>query len=680
VNVLFMISPQMWVPGVILGILILWFLSRFLIRGIIYCFRLGALPTRIAESKRPNLITELKKAFEGDKKLAHLWNEYRESLHMIKEERDGQTQVVDARATVPADTYFNTQYVVDGYLGTEFFKHFPGIFTGIGIIGTFYGLILGLKGFHVSEDPIAVRQSLETLMQNVGSAFIVSGSAIFAAMVITLLEKLLLARLYRHTEHIAQAIDAKFVAGAGEEYLSRLVKASEDSASQSKILKDALVEELGKLLRELTTAQIDAFQKQQSQLADRLSEVSKHQVESAKQHSEALANSISGSIEKSLQGPMEAIANSVKAASGDQSQTAVKMMQDVMVSFSQKLDDMFGGQISKLSNLNQDTSASIQAAVGALQTLVSSLEESSRRSTDSMADRMAQAMERMEARQESINAQSQAFVEQIKSLVASSQSETNAKLQSTLETIGTEVASMLQALNQSQRTTFESHREREEQMVARTSSAVDAMSGSIEEAVKEMSAASSKMAQNIELLSQSTSSSIDKIITGADALNLTLAKFTTAGQSVSQVLSQVTSIGAKLSEASGALSTGGSAMRELIADYQLQRNAIALLVTELNTTVEAARKEASLTGDVLARIQSATEGLVAAQMQADQYLEGVSRVLGEAHTSFTTEVTRTLDKANSEFHTKLSSAVGLFSTSIEELHLTLESAPALAGR
>jgi MotA/TolQ/ExbB proton channel family len=680
VNVLSTISPQIWVPGTVLGILILWFLTRFLIRGIIYCFRLGALHARISATKRPNLIAEIKKAFEGNKKLAHLWNEYRESLHMIKEERDGQMQLVDARATVPADTYFNTQYVVDGHLGTEFFKHFPGIFTGIGIIGTFYGLILGLSAFHVSEDPNAVRASLETLMHHVGSAFVVSAFAICAAMVITLLEKLLLARLYRHTEHIAQAIDAKFVAGAGEEYLSRLVKASEDSASQSKILKDALVQELGNLLRELTTAQIDAFQKQQSQLADRLSEVSKHQVESAKQHSEALATSIAGSIEKSLQGPMEAIANSVKAASGDQSQTAVKMMQDVMVSFSQKLDDMFGGQISKLSNLNQDTSASIQAAVGALQTLVSGLEESSRRSTDSMADRMAQAMERMETRQESINAQSQAFVEQIKSLVASSQSETNAKLQSTLENIGTEVASMLQALNQSQRSTFESHREREEQMVARTSSAVDTMSGSIEEAVKEMSAASSKMAQNVELLSRSTSSSIDKISTGADALNLTLGKFTAAGESVSQVLSQVTSIGTKLSEASGALSTGGSAMRELIADYQLQRNAIALLVTELKTTVEAARKEASLTGDVLARIQSATERLSAAQVQADSYLEGVSRVLGEAHSTFATEVKRTLDKANSEFHTKLSSAVGLLSSSIEELSLTLESAPALAGR
>ncbi|MGH8338551.1 MAG: anti-phage ZorAB system protein ZorA, partial [Gammaproteobacteria bacterium] len=343
-------------------------------------------------------------------------------------------------------------------------------------------------------------------MKHVGLAFTVSGVAITAAMAITFLEKWLLSGLYRKTEEVSQAIDAKFVAGAGEEYLSRLVRASEDSASQSKILKDALVKELGDLLRDLTNAQIKSFQTQQSQLAEKLSEVSRQQVEAARQDSEALGASIASSIEKSLSGPLDAIANTVKAASGDQSATAARMMQDVMVSFSQRLNDIFGGQISGLSDLNKQTVQSIQAAVGSLQALVGSLEESSRRSTDSMAERMAQAVEKMEARQEAINAQSQAFVEQIRQLVASSQSETNLKLQVTLENIGNQVGAMLGALTESQKQTFESHREREEQMAARTSGAVGAMSESVEGAIKEIGAASAQMAKNVELLSRSTTS------------------------------------------------------------------------------------------------------------------------------------------------------------------------------
>ena len=35
--------------------------------------------------------------------------------------------------------------MVDAPLRTEFYKHLPGILTGLGIIGTFSGLIIGLQ-------------------------------------------------------------------------------------------------------------------------------------------------------------------------------------------------------------------------------------------------------------------------------------------------------------------------------------------------------------------------------------------------------------------------------------------------------------------------------------------------------------------------------------------------------
>ena len=105
----------------------------------------------------------------------------------------------------------------------------------------------------------------------------------------------------------------------------------------------------------------------------------------------------------------------------------------------------------------------------------------------------------------------------------------------------------------------------------------------------------------------------------------------------------------------------------------MQRDSVAQLVNELRVTVEAARKEASLTTDILARIESSAARLGIAQKQADEYLDGVSKVLGEAHTSFATEVSRTLGKANIEFHAKLTDAVHMLSSAIGELELTLAS-------
>ncbi len=665
------IPTPVFVTGAALALLILIFLTFFLLPGIVHWFRLRSIQSGIQRFQTKNFALEFKKAFSVDQRLAHLWKEYQDSLHIQREERDGQLAVVAIRATTPAEMYFNSQFVVDSRLRTEFYKHLPGLFTGIGIIGTFSGLIEGLRQFQVSENAATVRDSLQSLMHLVGEAFFVSATAIALAMLVTFIEKLLLASLYRRTEEIAHNIDARFDSGAGEEYLSRLVRASEDSASQSKILKDALVKELGELLRELTSAQITASQDAQLQLADRLTQTSKEQVEASKEDNKALAATIAESIQQSLQGPLQDIASTVKAASGDQSATAARMLQDVMASFSQRLNDLFGGQISGLSDLNQQTAKSIQDAVGTLQMLVANIEESSRRSTDTMAERMAQAIEKMEARQEAMNAQSAAFIEQIRQLVASSQSETNTKLQATLETIGAQVAGMLATLNDSQVAVFESNRTREQVMADRTTSAVNSMSESVEAAIKEIGVASTQMAQNVALLAQTTSTSVDKMNAGAEQLGAASRNFAAAGERVTGVLGQAASVTAKLAETSGALSAGASTLQELLRDYRVQRDAVGQLVAGLRETVELARKEASLTTDILARIESSATRLGTAQKQADEYLEGVSRVLGEAHMTFATEVRRTLDRANTEFHNKLGAAVGLLSSGVQELEVTL---------
>jgi len=659
--------------GAVLAFLILVFLTVFLVPGVLHWNRLRAIQKDIKRFDAKNSASEFKKVFARDRRLAHLWKEYQDSLHIQREERDGQLTVIATRATAPAELYFNSQFVVDSRLRTEFFKHLPGLFTGIGIIGTFSGLIEGLRQFQVSENAATVRDSLQSLMHLVGEAFLVSAAAIAAAMLVTFIEKLLLASLYRRAEEIAHDIDASFDSGAGEEYLSRLVRASEDSASQSKILKDALVKELGELLRELTSAQITASKDAQLQLAERLSQTSKEQVDASREDNKALGATIAESIQQSLQGPLQDIASTVKSASGDQSATAARMLQDVMASFSQRLNDLFGGQISGLSDLNQQTAKSIQDAVGTLQTLVANIEESSRRSTDTMAERMAQAIEKMEARQEAMNAQSAAFIEQIRQLVASSQSETNTKLQATLETIGTQVAGMLATLNDSQAAVFESNRAREQIMADRTTSAVNSMSESVEAAIKEIGVASTQMAQNVAVLTQTTSTSVDKMNAGAEQLGAASRNFAAAGERVTGVLGQAASVTAKLAETSGALTAGASTLQDLLRDYRIQRDAVGQLVVELRETVELARKEASLTTDILARIESSATRLGTAQKQADEYLEGVSRVLGEAHTTFATEVRRTLDKANTEFHNKLSAAVGLLSSGVQELEVTLAS-------
>jgi ABC-type transporter Mla subunit MlaD len=642
-------APQtLLVIGGVLAALLLAFMALFLGPGVFLRFRLAKVLKQLKQGGTQTEAT-MRKVFEKDPRLKHLWKEFSDTLHKQKEERDGHVVTVAIRATAPAESFFNSQQVVDSRLRTEFFKHLPGIFTGIGILGTFSGLIVGLKGFEVSQDPALVSAGLKTLLNGVTEAFLVSALAIALAMLVTVVEKWFLASLYRLTEDIAQHLDGMFSMGAGEEYLSRLVTASEDSAAQSKILKDALVGDLKVMLQEMTERQIAASASQ----------------------SEALGRQITGGIESSLQGPLQRIGEIVEKASGEQTSTAANLLQDVMASFSQRLNELFGGQISGIQELNQRSAQAMQDAVASLNTLVGRMEQSTERSGEAMADRMAKAIEEMERRQADINSQTQALVTGIQDLVSRSQSENSAKLNEAITGLSKQVSEMIGALQSQSAKSHEEQRQREHNFTEQTTGMVTSMGASITEVVEKMAESTAQMQQSVASLERTATTSIDKMNAGARVLEQGATAFAQAGERVTGALSQAATVANKMTEVSGALTSSSSSLQAVMADYKANRDSTASMLTELKAVIESAKREASMTQQTLERIQSAAGKLAEAQKQAESYLEGVSQVLGEAHERFADGLTKTLDRANADFHAKLSSAVGLLASAVEELEVSL---------
>ncbi|MDO9316485.1 MAG: MotA/TolQ/ExbB proton channel family protein [Burkholderiaceae bacterium] len=592
---LYSLPLHLLVAGGALAALLLSFLALFLLPGLIHWFRLRRVQREMGRIELRAPPGELRKIFARDRRLAQLWKEFEASLHVQREERDGQPMPVAVRSTLPAETFFNGPCVVDARLRTEFFKHLPGIYTGIGIIGTFTGLIEGLRQFQVSENAATVRSSLESLMHAVGQAFLISASAIAAAIVVTFLEKLLLSALYAATEDIAHAIDARFDAGAGEDYLSRLVQASEGAASQSKALKDALVAEIAGVMREQTDRQISG-----------------------------LANAISASIERSLAAPLQKIASAVQTGTRDQSALTSQLLKDVMGRFGERLNDVLGGQVSNINDLNQQTGQTMQDAVRAVRALVETISETNRHSSDAMAANLTET-----------------------------------------------TRAMLATLADSQRLSVEGQQRRESAMTDRSAAAMDSMAELLARALAEMKGASSQMAVSVDAMTHMTTAAFDRMSSGASQLSTASQSFATAGDRVSGVMEQAAVVSAQTAEASRLMLASAADMRSGLDDYRAHRDAVSHLVTELRTTVEHARTEASLTADVLDRIQLSTERLGQAQEHADLYLNSVSKVLGDAHQAFAIAVKKTLELANTEFHTKLSTAVGLLSSTVVELEATL---------
>lgn len=575
-------------------------------------------------------------AFASTGRFAHVWSEFRETLHEERaiNPRTGVLETLSLRATVPAATFFTEEALIDTPLRTEFFKHLPGIFTGIGIIGTFTGLLVGLRAFRVTEDPAAVRTSLENLLHGVYEAFLVSALAILLAMVVTFIEKVTLVRLYGRLQRLTEAIDERFRAGVGEEYLARLVGASEQSAAHSAQLKDALVGELKTILVEISERQIASFSASQVQLG---------------QH-------ISASVTGTLKEPLEKLASATESVRGDQGQAVQQLMADLLAQFSSKLEGLLGGQIAGMQQMQQQTIDALKEAVGQLKQMSATVEGAGQKASETLMEKLDETLHKLEQRQLVMTEEMRKFVQEIRTLVGESQTETHQELQKLLGQLAAQTTAAVGALS-----------ERSQSAVGAMGTQVEGLSSRVGEAIAQMTAAVAK-------LEAVTTDAITRMNDGATTLAIAADDFARAGQGVTGTLSQAQALTGQLAQSSQALASASSSMDTVLADYRTTRDAVAQMLTTVRAAVESAKREASLTEDVVKRLETSAAKLAAAHGEADAYLEKITDVLATAHESFAAAVNRTLETNNREFLDQLSSAVKMLRETIQELEGALGGA------
>jgi MotA/TolQ/ExbB proton channel family len=172
----------------------------------------------------PDTLDDVALAFSTDPPLTALWQEY---LGQVRPAGDGEGTAAASSITSARDV-FDSMTVSHTRLRLDFFRNLPGVFTGIGIIGTFSGLITGLRAFQISQDPAVVQRSLESLLTGVWGAFLISALAIALAIVVTVIEKIVSSALSHHLDVFATGLDGLFPPRPqteSESWMPRLVEA-----------------------------------------------------------------------------------------------------------------------------------------------------------------------------------------------------------------------------------------------------------------------------------------------------------------------------------------------------------------------------------------------------------------------------------------------------------------------
>jgi hypothetical protein len=572
--------------------------------------------------------------------LQHLWREYAETLHPQKKSNElGQMKIICYRATAMAEVFFSEQALVETPLRTAFYKHLPGILTGLGIIGTFSGLIYGLNGFQVTDDSKAVRDSLSTLIRGVGHAFVVSAVAIGLAMLSTWWTNRELTLRYRQVEQLCQLIDSFFDAGAGEEYLARLVEASETSATQAIQLKDSMVTSLKEILTDLTERQI-----------------------------REMSTGIGQALADSLRGPIEKLGDGIERMGTNQGDAVNRMLTDVLSNFSERMEKMFGGQLHGMSELLTQTAQAMQETATRFDKLSTNMDAAGQKTVEAMTDRLNHVFASMEVRQKEMDKEMFEFVKQIRMMVSQSQTESAQKLQETLGKLGDQVASVIgQIQKQSQEhSTTQAH-------------AVTSLSGQVETLIAQLVKTSGDLQSSVSALTSATTSSIDRMNTGAETLAIAADDFAKAGQAVVGTMNAAADTTGKMQTAAQSLSTASASVQQMFVDYRRTNDALAAMLVDLKATMDTAKKEAGLTTQLVSQLKAAADQLGQAQQQADSYLQGINKVLTASTQAFSANLTQALGTANRDFQQQMSTAVGMLSGSIKDLSDTLDDLPGRKG-
>lgn len=634
----------------LLFLAILMFVVGFIVPWVMLRLKLSALEREVRKLRQTR--SDPKRLKISDRRLSHLWSEYCETLHLPKGALDPLTGVakdVPYRSTIPAEAFFNAQSVYEGRIHTEFFKHLPGLLTGLGIIGTFLGLIHGLGDASKPGGGLEI----ERLIGPVKEAFYVSAAAITLAMVVTFFEKLIVAGLHRTVEHLCQDIDSLYAAGANEDYLSRLVHASEESTTQAKILKDALVGDLAAILERLTNRQIETAAQQHAQLREQFV----------------------SAIDHGLREPFGEIAHSLGQFRSRQGEQLSQGLQDSMTAFADKLDQMLGGQVAQAKALQAQTLQALESAVAAFQGMAQQVGTAGQNATASISSRLSQTLEDLSARQDQMNDTMRTVVAELRNVFSQTQADTTANVQTMFLELGAQVGHVVQTLQTETRASSLAHQDSISAMASHSKESIAELTSSVRAQTEAIGHTTLSMRTAVEDLGNSVHRNVKLMGEGAGEIRNAADSFVSSGAAMKEVLERSRALSSELSLAASKLSLSSQDVQTVIGDYRAARETFAVVVDGLRNTVETAKRDVAMTADIIARMEAAAQKLTSAQTQADSYLDSLNDVLAGAYGAFNQQMLGTLSSANADFHTHLSKSTQLLASAIDHLQDTLSELP-----
>lgn len=330
----------------------------------------------------PEHYYEFKEWMDSSVYLKDSWREFEETLLLPGSDYDDGKEII--LNTRPTGTFFNQRNILWHKVNMRFYNTFPNILTGVGILGTFIGLVVGISlaapGLN-SDNINDAKKALSMLLDGASLAFITSICGLGSSLVFSWLEKKRIHDFEKYCFTLVSGIDARVEYFSAERLANKaLQEAKKQSFSMETFANDLAVSLSGLIEQNVTQPMVQA-----------VNDLKDSQQQASDETLERLISEFSESISGAAGEEMKAFASTIESMSqnlNDQvnslSSGQQKMQESSKVAIEEMLASMTNGTDKMKEGVEQAVTDLIAGVKQSVTNVTDKLLEATKESTDRM--------------------------------------------------------------------------------------------------------------------------------------------------------------------------------------------------------------------------------------------------------------------------------------------------------
>ena len=455
----------------------------------------------------PGILSKLEEIFNRSDKFFKpfnkAWQEFKESL--ITPERRKVVYKTDE-----ASLFFSEDRLLGQYMNLRFWNSVPAILVGLGILGTFVGLVWGLIPFSDIDfgQTSEIQGAIKILLSGVSTAFVTSVWGMLASLSFNWLEKGCIGMISRKVANLQGALDLPFTLKTQEE----IAEKQKDELEQQTAIFKTLFTDLGENITEdIKSAMVEGRQ-------EILHELNKTV--------EAFSTTILEQLKPILEKLMEAI-EELRQQKEESSAEAIK---DLIEKFQESLSASTVTQMEELAKTVSEASESLKDLPDQIGVMIASVQEqineTRRLLSETSQEQTTQMNSMMERMLNSLQSVVELAVNQTKDQLDQRMEEMKAVSDESIQTLQTTIAELQQAIT-------DLVKEQQEAIGKTTSETVQASTDATDRLSQLIEQITTRLSENVDNAEESIRKLLQQQSTQTEAFNAQITnsqKTLTSGQ------------------------------------------------------------------------------------------------------------------------------------------------------